>query len=680
MRKVSSYLITLFALAGCAFGQVAVSLMPSPCPQFIDSNGKPLAFGKVYTYQAGTTTPQATYTDSTGTTQNTNPIVLNAGGFPEAPSGSPCGIWLAQQTYKISLETAFNVPVWTVDNVSDPGFFYTTRAVLLNPVSRALQTVQGPLGADYFQQATAHVTSPGVRVSILDPKTQLDTANNPPAIAATDAAASGNQQVYQVPDPGVVQSNFVLNPGPQNWQPSTSYALNALIVPYLNNPCAYEFKATTAGTSSAVTEPTFSSLPCDTSAYTVSDTGVVWTSQGAVVPGNQLDCTATGLTCKRTAYFYMEGGGCNNTTANLGWDNFGTNSPVPFCLTGTNIQKGAMAFPSAATYIQELSNSCAASLTCTKTGVTIAAGHVPLVWIAVDGSKTVSTVSDGTNSFTKLASKTSGTGDLELWYYNNTYPGVSSVTITVTYSAGTPNSAIDILDYDVNGQTGDVKDLTANNSGTGTAVTTGTTASTSQAVELVAAGVMALTNPTVAFENGWNGHSTVAQSTNITLSSEGLIQQAAAAQSGQFTLGSSQTWASLVATIKVNVGAKTQAQRQFALPNYFLASSPVSGAIKWRTVQTPTGTVNTELGAAIVCTADGSTDDPAFNAAVEATAAVNQTPAVITTTALNSLSDAGCAAGNLLHYQVFRDRYNANDTFEGYIYMLGASLQFGITQ
>lgn len=44
------------------------------------STGVPNAFGTVTTYSAGTTTPVATYVDSTGTTQNTNPIVLNSRG------------------------------------------------------------------------------------------------------------------------------------------------------------------------------------------------------------------------------------------------------------------------------------------------------------------------------------------------------------------------------------------------------------------------------------------------------------------------------------------------------------------------------------------------------------------------------------------------------------------------
>jgi hypothetical protein len=48
--------------------------------QFFDSNGNPLALGKLNYYVAGTTTPQDTYSDSAGAVANTNPIVLDGSG------------------------------------------------------------------------------------------------------------------------------------------------------------------------------------------------------------------------------------------------------------------------------------------------------------------------------------------------------------------------------------------------------------------------------------------------------------------------------------------------------------------------------------------------------------------------------------------------------------------------
>lgn len=48
--------------------------------QFFDNNGKPLTNGVVYFYAAGTTTQQASYTDSTGLVPNPNPLPLLVGG------------------------------------------------------------------------------------------------------------------------------------------------------------------------------------------------------------------------------------------------------------------------------------------------------------------------------------------------------------------------------------------------------------------------------------------------------------------------------------------------------------------------------------------------------------------------------------------------------------------------
>jgi len=85
---------------------------PTAKAQFIDAAGVPLNGGLLYTYAAGTTTPQATYTDSTGATANSNPIVLDSRG--------EANIWLGSSTYKFKLCDSTNTEIWTVDNVSAP--------------------------------------------------------------------------------------------------------------------------------------------------------------------------------------------------------------------------------------------------------------------------------------------------------------------------------------------------------------------------------------------------------------------------------------------------------------------------------------------------------------------------------------------------------------------------------
>jgi len=85
------------------------SLSPTPKLQFFDLNGAPLSGGLLYTYAAGTTTPLASYTDSTGLIANTNPIVLDSRG--------EANVWLGGASYKLALYTSVGVLIWTVDNI-----------------------------------------------------------------------------------------------------------------------------------------------------------------------------------------------------------------------------------------------------------------------------------------------------------------------------------------------------------------------------------------------------------------------------------------------------------------------------------------------------------------------------------------------------------------------------------
>jgi hypothetical protein len=90
------------------------SLSPTPKLQFFDLNGAPLSGGLLYTYEAGTTTPLASYTDSTGNFANTNPIVLDSRG--------EANVWLAGDIYKFALYTSVGVLIWTVDNINGSTF------------------------------------------------------------------------------------------------------------------------------------------------------------------------------------------------------------------------------------------------------------------------------------------------------------------------------------------------------------------------------------------------------------------------------------------------------------------------------------------------------------------------------------------------------------------------------
>jgi len=94
---------------------VNLSMLAGAGAQFFDNSGVILSGGLIYTYAAGTTTPQATYTSSFGSTAHSNPIVLNSAG--RVASGGE--IWLTDAvSYKFVLQTSAAVTIATYDNVT----------------------------------------------------------------------------------------------------------------------------------------------------------------------------------------------------------------------------------------------------------------------------------------------------------------------------------------------------------------------------------------------------------------------------------------------------------------------------------------------------------------------------------------------------------------------------------
>ena len=122
MKKLLLFIALLFIGMPMAHAQATVALSPVARQFFLNEiTGLPLSGGKLCTYQAGTTTPQATYVDSTGISQNTNPIILDSEG--------QANIWLVTgEKYKFVLYDNAGTPntctgnlQWTVDNVSVAG-------------------------------------------------------------------------------------------------------------------------------------------------------------------------------------------------------------------------------------------------------------------------------------------------------------------------------------------------------------------------------------------------------------------------------------------------------------------------------------------------------------------------------------------------------------------------------
>lgn len=102
------------------------TVAPFPYHQFHDNNGDPAAGFKLFSYAAGTSTKQNTYTDADLLAANTNPIILDAAGRAK--------IFLDAKSYKFVLAPANDTdpptsPIWTIDEVDALSGFNPTLDV-----------------------------------------------------------------------------------------------------------------------------------------------------------------------------------------------------------------------------------------------------------------------------------------------------------------------------------------------------------------------------------------------------------------------------------------------------------------------------------------------------------------------------------------------------------------------
>jgi hypothetical protein len=137
--------------------------------QFFNDDGIPLSGGKLFTYLAGTTTPQTTYTTAVGNVAHSNPIVLDAAG--RVPAGGE--IWFDDQTlYKLVLTTSDEslVATWDdlpgINNVIASQIPYTpggTNAVTTTVQAKLRQTITledfGAVGDGATNDTTAFVNA-----------------------------------------------------------------------------------------------------------------------------------------------------------------------------------------------------------------------------------------------------------------------------------------------------------------------------------------------------------------------------------------------------------------------------------------------------------------------------------------------------------------------------------------
>lgn len=164
-NKLALGALAVFFLLSTFVHSQAVSLMPIPEQQFFTATGAVCSGCFVYTYQSGTYTPQASYTDYSGLYANTNPIVLNSGGFPATAAGAQVAIWLTPSVlYRIVVQNAAHVQLYQIDGIGG------TAQTFNGPVSILSTSNQLIMGATGFT-TTLNFPAPASSITLNLPVT-----------------------------------------------------------------------------------------------------------------------------------------------------------------------------------------------------------------------------------------------------------------------------------------------------------------------------------------------------------------------------------------------------------------------------------------------------------------------------------------------------------------------------
>jgi len=268
--------------------------------QFFDANGVPLSGGKLYTYAAGTTTPQTTYTSVSGAEANSNPIILNSEGRVSGTNE----VWLdSAVAYKLILKTSADVQLWSADDLSG-----------IAALGNALPVAAGGTGVS---SNTAYAvlcggttsTNPIQSIASVGTAGQVLTSNGAGALPTMQAAFVSGMIILWSGSSASIPTGFLLCDGTS----STPDLRNKFVVgagsTYAVGATGGSANAVVVSHTHTVTDPTHNHAQQTTTKLAVVGTGADSTNNNGNATGGTTAAASTGIT--------IDSAGVSGTNANL---------------------------------------------------------------------------------------------------------------------------------------------------------------------------------------------------------------------------------------------------------------------------------------------------------------------------------------------------------------------------
>ncbi len=172
-------------------------VIPVARQRAFDSNGAPLPGAKLQSWLAGTTTPQALYSDDALSVPLSNPVIADGNGYFPAMFTEPVAL-------KLELRTTADVVIWNTDDITPPNLMTGVIATDESTGHRIGETIPAATVVQLMIGGPVEITAPDTEGIGLQLSPEFDASAQPSATLisalrvqpSVQLAASGNVAVY----------------------------------------------------------------------------------------------------------------------------------------------------------------------------------------------------------------------------------------------------------------------------------------------------------------------------------------------------------------------------------------------------------------------------------------------------------------------------------------------------